>query len=89
MATSVVYATQFHNLVAGIFAAGAKVGVIPAFHGVSFQPISTADVARVLLGEALAGGAGAPERLAGGPAVLSHEGAGAGVEGMSPAARRW
>src|SRR5690606_29087715 len=43
LATSVVYATQFHNLVAGIFAAGARVGIIPAFRGVSFQSISTAD----------------------------------------------
>lgn len=55
-ATSVVYSTQFHNLVAGIFSAGAKVGVIPAFRGVSFQTISTADVARVLIGEALVDG---------------------------------
>lgn len=71
MTTSVVYATQFHNLVAGIFSAGAKVGVIPAFRGISFQPISTADVARVLLDEALHGGAGHRSVLAGGPAVLS------------------
>lgn len=56
MATSVVYATQFHNLVAGIFAAGSRVGVIPAFKGVSFQPISTADVAGVLIQEAQPGG---------------------------------
>ncbi|MHA7268369.1 SDR family oxidoreductase [Arthrobacter sp. HLT1-20] len=69
--TSVVYATQFHNLVAGIFSAGAKVGVIPAFHGVSFQPIATADVARVLVGEALVEGPGHRAVPAGGPAVLT------------------
>ncbi|ALE06939.1 hypothetical protein AL755_18205 [Arthrobacter sp. ERGS1:01] len=73
MATTVVYATQFHNLVAGLFSAGAKVGLIPAFSGVSFQPISTSDVARVLVDEAVAGLApGAPEHhsvQAGGPSV--------------------
>lgn len=75
--TTVVYATQFHNLVAGLFSAGAKVGLIPAFTGVSFQPISTADVARVLLDEAVAGltGPGLSATgenrsvLAGGPSV--------------------
>ena len=55
MATTVVYATQFHNLVAGLFSKGAKVGIIPAFAGVSFQPIATADVARILVDEAVAG----------------------------------
>ncbi|MHA7306805.1 SDR family oxidoreductase [Arthrobacter sp. TMN-49] len=71
MATSVVYATQFHDLVAGIFSAGAKVGFIPAFRGVSFQPISTADVARLLVDEALLGGTEQRSVLAGGPAVLT------------------
>ncbi|WP_104086722.1 SDR family oxidoreductase [Arthrobacter sp. GMC3] len=52
MPTSVVYATQFHNLLAGLFSAGSKVGLIPAFTGVSFQPIATADVARILVDEA-------------------------------------
>ena len=71
--TSVVYATQFHNLVAGLFSKGAKVGMIPAFSGVSFQSIATADVARVLVDEAVAGHgpAGTPHRSvrAGGPTV--------------------
>ena len=58
MATSVVYATQFHNLLAGVFGAGARVGVIPAFNGVSFQPVSTADVASALVEEAQPGGDG-------------------------------
>lgn len=68
-ATSVVYATQFHNLVAGIFAGGAKVGVIPAFRGVSFQPISTADVAVELVAQALRGDVVAGSVQIGGPEV--------------------
>jgi uncharacterized protein YbjT (DUF2867 family) len=73
MPTTVVYATQFHNLVAGLFSTAAKVGIIPAFSGVSFQPIATADVAAVLVDEAVAGlepGA-VPHRSvqAGGPSV--------------------
>ncbi|MGA7203944.1 MAG: NAD(P)H-binding protein [Specibacter sp.] len=70
--TTVVYATQFHNLVAGLFSAGAKVGLIPAFTGVSFQPISTADVARVLVDEAVASQTGPGDHRsvqAGGPSV--------------------
>ena len=52
--TSVVYATQFHDLIAGIFAGGARVGLIPAFRGVSFQPIATTDAARALVDAAVA-----------------------------------
>ena len=74
LTTTVVAATQFHNLVAGIFAGGAKIGVIPAFMGVSVQPISTADVAAVLVAEALRGGRDSEYVLAGGPEVHSmHE----------------
>lgn len=74
LTTTVVAATQFHNLVAGIFAGGAKIGVIPAFMGVSAQPISTADVAAVLVAEALRGGRDSECVLAGGPEVHSmHE----------------
>lgn len=47
--TVVVRATQFHGLVATIFAAGAKVRLVPTFKGVSFQSISPVDVAAVLL----------------------------------------
>ncbi|WP_186760567.1 SDR family oxidoreductase [Arthrobacter alpinus] len=71
--TSVIYATQFHDLVARLFSAGSKVGLIPAFTGVSFQPIATADVARILVDEALAGllpdAAAHHSRRAGGPSV--------------------
>ena len=79
LATSVVHATQFHNLVGGIFAAGARAGIIPAFRGVSFQPISTADVAALLVAEALRGGTGKSSVMAGGPAV----------EGMQRMAKAW
>ena len=79
LATSVVYATQFHNLVGGIFAAGASVGIIPVFRGVSFQSISTADVAAVLVAEALRGGTEKAGVLAGGPSV----------EGMQQMANVW
>ncbi|MFQ4150065.1 SDR family oxidoreductase [Arthrobacter sp. LAPM80] len=67
--TTVVYATQFHNLVAGIFAAGGKVGVVPVLRGVSFQPISTSDVASVLVQEALAGGDEHRKVVIGGPEI--------------------
>ncbi len=77
--TSVVYATQFHNLVAGIFSAGAKAGLIPVFNGVYFQTISTADVAAVLLAEALRGSAAKKSVFAGGPAV----------QGMREMAETW
>lgn len=73
LATSVVYATQFHELLAGIFSTGAKIGIIPVLRDVSFQPISTADVARVLLDEALHEGRDPRTVLAGGPAVLSMQ----------------
>ncbi|WP_427018874.1 SDR family oxidoreductase [Pseudarthrobacter sp. P1] len=76
---TVVFATQFHNLVAGIFAAGATVGLVPAFRGVSFQPIATADVARVLVDAALAPAAVASRVVAGGPAVAT----------MAELARQW
>lgn len=69
-----VAATQFHNLVAGIFVGGAKIAVIPAFMGVSVQSISTADVTAVLVSEALRGGQENEYVLASGPAVQSmHE----------------
>ncbi|WP_425860122.1 SDR family oxidoreductase [Arthrobacter sp. TWP1-1] len=79
LAATIVYATQFHDLVAGIFAAGAKVGVIPAFKGVSFQPISTVDVARLLVDAAVADGSGKRKVLTGGPEVMD----------MKELARQW
>ncbi|MCZ2404354.1 NAD(P)H-binding protein [Paenarthrobacter sp. Z7-10] len=70
--TVTVQATQFHELLAGIFSTGARVGLIPAFRGASFQPISTADVARALFeaatGDRTEDHAGV---VVGGPDVLS------------------
>ncbi|MDI2035351.1 SDR family oxidoreductase [Paenarthrobacter nitroguajacolicus] len=70
--TVLVRGTQFHSLVAGIFAAGARVGLIPVFKGVAFQTISPADVAGELLAEALADSPGTGQRVrtVGGPDVL-------------------
>ncbi|MBT8158943.1 MULTISPECIES: SDR family oxidoreductase [Arthrobacter] len=71
--TVVVRATQFHSLVAGIFRAGEKLRLIPVFKGARFQTASPADVAAVLLEEAL----GEPsadqhrKRTIGGPEVLT------------------
>ncbi|WP_024817513.1 SDR family oxidoreductase [Arthrobacter sp. 31Y] len=51
--TGVVRATQFHGLVAMIFAAGAKARLIPTFKGVSFQSMSPVDVASAVIQAAL------------------------------------
>lgn len=59
--TVVVRSTQFHDFVAAMFASGARMGLIPAFTGTSFQSISTADVAKVLL-EAASGENGRKHR---------------------------
>lgn len=78
--TVTIYATQFHELMAGIFTAGAKVGLIPTLRGVSFQPIAAADVARALLDAATRD---VPEQhsrvVVGGPDVLT----------MRQLARQW
>jgi uncharacterized protein YbjT (DUF2867 family) len=52
--TVTVRATQFHSLLAGLFAAGSKAGLVPVIKGASFQSIAPADVAAALLAEALA-----------------------------------
>lgn len=64
-------ATQFHSLLAGIFAAGAKLRIIPVFQGARFQPIAPADVAVALLETALAPSAGLRHsvRTIGGPEI--------------------
>ncbi|WP_125610249.1 SDR family oxidoreductase [Specibacter cremeus] len=71
MDTSVVYATQFHNLVAGIFAAGARVRVVPVIRGASFQPVAVTDVAKVLMDEALVTEPGPRSVTVGGPQIRS------------------
>lgn len=73
MSTTVVEAVQFHNLVAGIFSTGAKVGIIPSFRGVSFQSLSTPDLAEVLVTHALRDGAEKRLVFAGGPDVQSMQ----------------
>ncbi len=51
--TVTVRASQFHSLLAAVFAAGAKVGVVPVIKGAAFQTISPREVAGALLAEAL------------------------------------
>ncbi|WP_426298901.1 SDR family oxidoreductase [Arthrobacter sp. R-11] len=62
--TVTVRASQFHSLVAAVFAAGAKVGVVPVIKGAAFQSISPGDVATALLAEALAPSDAAPSDAA-------------------------
>ncbi|WP_115790412.1 SDR family oxidoreductase [Arthrobacter silvisoli] len=52
--TLTVRASQFHSLLAAVFAAGAKVGLVPVIKGSRFQTISPVEVARALLAEAVA-----------------------------------
>ena len=51
--TVALRATQFHSLLATIFAAGSKLRIIPVVNGARFQPIAPADVAAALLEAAL------------------------------------
>ncbi|MFC9787849.1 SDR family oxidoreductase [Rhodococcus sp. NPDC127528] len=71
--TTIVRATQFHSLLRSVFAATARVGVLPAVRGARFQPIAPTDVGRALADAALADAAG--DRLeVGGPEVATmHE----------------
>lgn len=50
----IVRATQFHDLVTGIFDSGRRLGITPHFSSARFQTIATTDVAQVLLDAALA-----------------------------------
>ncbi|MFF0816413.1 SDR family oxidoreductase [Rhodococcus sp. NPDC003318] len=52
--TTIVRATQFHTLLRSVFAATARVGVLPAVRGARFQPIDPAEVGRALADAALA-----------------------------------
>ncbi|MEZ2390282.1 SDR family oxidoreductase [bacterium RCC_150] len=71
--TTVVRATQFHSFPIEIFHMGAKLGIVPIFRGVRLQTIAPADVASVLLQEALEGSPGLAHRVRtiGGPEVLT------------------
>ena len=79
--TVALRATQFHSLLATIFAAGSRLRIIPVFTGASFQPIAPADVAAALLEEALRPATGRRHsvRTIGGPEI----------DGMGEFARQW
>ncbi len=69
--TRIVRATQFHEFVTSLFESASRFGIVPTFRKVSFQPISTRDVARLLVDAAE--GAGEPDSTtsSGGPEVLT------------------
>jgi len=70
--TVALRATQFHSLLARLFAAGSKVRLVPAIRGARFQPISPAEVAGALLDAALEPPSGLRHRVLtiGGPEVV-------------------
>lgn len=69
--TVALRATQFHSLLARMFAAGSIVRIIPVVKGARFQPIAPADVAAALLDEALQPPSGVQHRVrtVGGPRI--------------------
>ncbi|MDZ4091608.1 MAG: NAD(P)H-binding protein [Arthrobacter sp.] len=69
--TVALRATQFHSLLAAVFAAGSKLRIIPVVTGARFQPIAPADVAAALLEEALKPATGRRHsvRTIGGPEI--------------------
>ncbi|MBT2537183.1 SDR family oxidoreductase [Arthrobacter sp. ISL-69] len=71
--TVTVRTTQFHSLPVQLFAAGAKVGLIPVIKGARFQTIAPAEVATALLEAALEEPAQELHRLRtmGGPEVIA------------------
>jgi uncharacterized protein YbjT (DUF2867 family) len=79
--TVALRATQFHSLLATIFAAGSKLRIIPVVAGARFQTIAPADVAAALLEEALKPATGRRHsvRTIGGPEI----------HGMGEFARQW
>ncbi|MFC7850062.1 SDR family oxidoreductase [Arthrobacter sp. NPDC057388] len=70
--TRTVRSTQFHSLVAGIFDAGSRVGLVPVVKGARFQTISPSEVASALLEAALEQPSGDSHTLVtiGGPEVV-------------------
>lgn len=69
--TIVIRATQFHSLLAGLFAAGSRLRLIPVVRGARFQTISPSEVATALLEAAVEPPGAEPHRLRtiGGPEV--------------------
>lgn len=74
--TLALRATQFHSLLARLFAAGAKVRLIPVVKGARFQPIAPVEVATALLEAALAAPSGVRHRVRtiGGPEIVGMRG---------------
>ena len=70
--TLVLRATQFHSLLARVFAAGARVRLVPVVKGARFQPIAHTEVAAALLDAALEAPSGARHRVRtiGGPEIV-------------------
>ncbi|WP_346960255.1 NAD(P)H-binding protein [uncultured Arthrobacter sp.] len=70
--TVVLRATQFHSLLASLFAAGSRLRLVPVVMGARFQPIAPAEVASALVEAALDAPSGGPHsvRTIGGPEVL-------------------
>ncbi|MFF1382536.1 SDR family oxidoreductase [Arthrobacter sp. NPDC058288] len=79
--TVTVRATQFHSLLAQLFAAGARVGLIPVIKGARFQTIAPGEAASALLEAAFEKPSQELHRLrtVGGPAV----------NGMAELAETW
>ncbi|WP_171042255.1 SDR family oxidoreductase [Sinomonas gamaensis] len=69
--TAVVRASQFHSLLARIFASGQPLRLIPSIRHARVQPIDVRDVARALVDEALVEGSGRAHRTVSGPEVRS------------------
>ncbi len=67
---TILRATQFHDLVAGLFATVARTGLLPVLAGTSVQPVAVSDVARRLAGLAAGPAQGRTADL-GGPEVRS------------------
>ena len=70
--TLVLRATQFHSLLAGVFAAGARIRLVPVVKGARFQPIAHSEVAAALVAAALEAPSGVRHRVRtiGGPEIV-------------------
>lgn len=75
---TILRATQFHDLLGGLFGVLARTGLLPVLAGTSFQPVDVRDVAARLVELAASAPAGRVPDL-GGPQVL----------GMDELARTW
>jgi uncharacterized protein YbjT (DUF2867 family) len=69
---SVVRATQFHDFVAQVLAGSWRLGVVPAFRDIRFQPVDAGEVADHVVNAVGTGPAGRLPDI-GGPLVQTHE----------------